>query len=106
MKMRLSNSGRDICVWQMQTVRTPHAFGFDYPERKLRQPLFDTVKTQCRKIEVHGAFRFGGKLFRHERVPASHGSPIDVTLRFTRHIGADSCKVIAFSKLRLWPAVR
>jgi hypothetical protein len=68
--------------------------------------LFSVVKTQCRKIEMYGAFRFGGKLFRHEWLPARHGSPIDVTLRFAGHIGADTCKVIAFSKLRLWPAVR
>ena len=51
------------------------------------------------------AFRFGSKLFGHERLPARHGSPIDVTLRFAWHICADSCKIIAFAELRLWPAM-
>ena len=37
--------------------------------------------------------------------PAGYRSPIDVTLRFAVDVGAHSCKIVAFSKLRQWPAV-
>ena len=60
---------------------------------------------ESRKIEMHGALRFSRKLFCHERLPARHGFPIDVTLGLARHVGTYPGKVLAFSKIRLWSAM-
>src|SRR5262249_45005306 len=76
MKMRLSNSGRDLCTRQTQTVGAAQAFGFDYPQRKLRQSFFHVMKMRSRKVQMHGTFGFGCKLFCHKRLSACHGFPI------------------------------
>ena len=99
MKMQLAQSRRNLGVRKTETVRTSRAFRFDHPKRKLRQPFFRIGKRKSRKIEIHGALSFSCKLFRHQRLTAGDGSPIDVTLRFTRHVGAYSRKIIAFSKV-------
>jgi hypothetical protein len=104
-EMWVANCRGNLSAWQAKAVGTPSAFGFDQPKRKLRKPLFDIGETDSRKIETHGTLRFSCKLFCHERLPTRHGFPIDVTLRLARHVGAYSGKVIAFAKVRLWPAM-
>src|SRR4029450_7350894 len=104
-KMWLAKCRRNLSAWQAKAVGTPGAFGFDHPKRELRKPLFHVGKMESRKIEIHGTLRFSCKLFCHERLPARHGFPIDVTLGLARHVGTYSGKVIAFAKVRLWPAM-
>src|SRR6266487_1503029 len=103
--MRLPNCRRNLSAWQTKTVGTPRAFGFDHPKRELRQPIFHVRKMESRKIEMHRVLRLGCKLFGHERLPARHGFPINVTLRLAGHVGTDSRKVVALSEVRLWPAM-
>src|SRR4029453_19180394 len=105
-EMWFANRRRNLSAWQTKAVRTPSPFGFDHPKRKLRKPIFDIGKTDSRKIEMHGALRFSCKLFCHERLPTRHRFPIDVTLRLARHVGTHSGKVVAFSHVHLWPAMR
>jgi len=104
-EMWFAHRRRNLSAWQAKAVATPSAFGLNHPKRKLRKPLFDVGEAESRKIEMHGALRFGCKLFCHERLPACHGFPIDVTLRLSRHVGTYSGKVIALAKVRLWPAL-
>src|SRR6187399_2388172 len=104
--MRLPNSRRSFRAWKTKTVRTLCALSFDYPKRELRQPFFRIGKGESKKIEIHHALRFSCKLFRHERLTASHSFPIDVTLGLAGHIVAHSRKIIAFSKISHWPVVR
>src|SRR5437762_1829416 len=106
MKMRLANSRWNNGAWQTKTVGTPRALSFDHPERELRQSLFHVSKPDSRKIQVHDTFRFSGELFRHERLPACHSFPIDVTLGLPWHVGAHSRKVITLSDLRLGAAMQ
>src|SRR5882724_1048990 len=105
MKMQLANSRWNNGAWQAKTVRTPRALGFDHPKRELRQFLFHVSKTESRKIQVHDTFRFSGELLCHERLPARHSFPIDMTLGLSWHVGAHSRKVIALSDLRLGAAM-
>src|SRR6266478_4662916 len=103
--MRLSNSRKNLSAWQTKPVGTSSAFGFDHPKRELRQPVFHVCQMESRKIETHKVLCFGCKLFGHERLPARHGFPVNVTLRLAGHVGTDSRKVVAFSDVRLWPAM-
>ena len=97
--MRLPKCRRNLNAWQAKAVRLPRAFSFDHPKRELRKPFFHIGKMERRKIEIHGALRFGRKLFCHQRLPARHGFPIDVTLGLARHIGTYPRKIVACSKV-------
>ena len=97
MKMRLPNSRWNFGAWKTETIRTSCAFCFNDPKRELRQLFFHIGGVESRKIEIHDAFRFSRELFRHQRLSAGNGSPIDMTLRFAVHVGAHSRKIVAFA---------
>ena len=99
MKMCLSDTRWDFDTWKAKTIRTPRAFCFDRPKRKLRQLCLHIRGAEERKIEVHNAFRLSCELFRHQRLPASDRSLIDMTLRFAVNVRACSREIIAFAKL-------
>ena len=105
MKMRLPNGRQNFGARKTESIRTPRAFCFNHPERKLRKLFLHISGAKSGKIEIHDAFRLSCELFRHQRLPPGYRSPIDVTLRFAVDVGAHSCKIVAFSKLRQWSAV-
>src|SRR5882724_8710872 len=105
MKMHLPNARQNSGTGKTKTIRTPCAFCFNDPKRKLRQLFFRISRTESRKIEIHDAFRFSCELFCHQRLPASYRSPVDVTLRFAVNVWAYSCEIVALPKIRQWPAV-
>src|ERR1043166_5132183 len=95
MKMHLPKGWRNFLAWKTQAIRMPRTFSLDHPQRELRQPFFDICKLELRKIEIHRAFSFGSKLFCHQRLPACHGFPINVTLGFSSNIRAHPGKIVA-----------
>ena len=105
MKMRLPNAWLNLGARKTKSIRTPRAFCFNHPERKLRQLFLHISGAKSGKIEIHDAFRLSCELFRHQRPPPGYCFPIDVTLRFAVDVGAHSRKIVAFSKLRQWSAV-
>src|ERR1044072_1832669 len=88
MKMRLTQSRRNLDVWKTETVRTPRPFCFDDPKRQLRQSFFCVREVEGGEIKGHHAFSLGCELLRHWRLAARNCSPIDMTLRFTGNVRA------------------
>src|SRR5947207_15428341 len=103
--MRLPDSRWNFVARKTETIRTPGAFCFDDPKRSLRQSFFHVGKVESGKIKIQDAFCLSRELFCHQWLPAGDSSPIDMTLRFARHIVANSRKIIACTKLRQRPSV-
>jgi hypothetical protein len=97
MKMRLSNGRQNFGARKTESIRTPRAFCFNHPKGKLRELFLHISGAKSRKIEIDDAFRLSRELFRHQRLPASHRSPIDMTLRFAVNVRACTREIIPFA---------
>src|SRR5204862_8170362 len=96
---------RNFGAWKMKTIRLPRTFGLNHPQRELRQRFFHVTRAELEEIEIHRALSFGSKLFCHQWLPARHSFPVNVTLGFSRHIGADARKIVAGPDALLNPVI-
>src|SRR6266576_4571429 len=62
-------------------------------------------RAELEKIEIHRASSFRSKLFCHQRSPARHSFPINMTLGFSGHIVANPRKIVAMPDALLKPVV-
>ena len=65
-----------------------------------------SAKRSSKKSRYTAPSSFRSKLFCHQRLPARHSFPINVTLGFSGHVGADSRKIVAMSDALPEPSYR
>src|SRR5262245_39024093 len=104
-KMHLPKSRRNFKARKAKAIRLPCTFSLNYQQRELRQLSFHISKPKLEKIETHRALRVGCKLFCHQRLPARHSFPINVTLGFPGYVVADAGEIVVRPEALLSPAV-